>query len=89
MYINIGESNIINVRNIIGVFDLDKLTVYKNNREYLSNCEKNGIIKNMTENLPKSFILYFNNINKKNSINIYLSCLNTSTIFKKLKKVEK
>ncbi len=89
MYISIGENNIINVRNIIGIFDLDRLTVYKSNRKYLSSCEKNGIIKNMTENLPKSFILYFNNINNKNSINIYLSCLNTGTIFKKLRKIKK
>ena len=85
MYINIGENNIINTKNILGVFDIDKLTVYKNNREYLSICEKYNKIKSMTENLPKSFIICVNNNNNKEKI--YLSCLTCSTILKRISRL--
>lgn len=85
MYINIGENNIINTKNILGVFDIDKLTVYKNNREYLSICEKYNKIKSTTENLPKSFIICVNN--NKNKEKIYLSCLTCSTISKRISRL--
>jgi len=86
MYINIGENNIINTKNIIGVFDIDKLTVYKNNREYLSICEKYNKIKIATENLPKSFIICVNNNNNYKE-EIYLSCLTCSTILKRISRL--
>ncbi|MBQ3092914.1 MAG: DUF370 domain-containing protein [Clostridia bacterium] len=88
MYINIGENNIINTKNILGVFDIDKLTVYKNNREYLSICEKYNKIKSTTENLPKSFIICVNNNkNNNNTEKIYLSCLTCSTISKRISRL--
>ena len=88
MYINIGENNIINTKNIIGVFDIDKLTVYKNNREYLSICEKYNKIKIATENLPKSFIICVNKNNNNNyKEEIYLSCLTCSTILKRISRL--
>lgn len=87
MYINIGENNIINTKNIIGVFDIDKLTVYKNNREYLSICEKYNKIKSMTENLPKSFIICVNKNNNNYKEEIYLSCLTCSTILKRISRL--
>ncbi len=57
MYLSIGGDTIIDDRDILGVFDLDKITVFKVNRNYLSNAEKRGKIVNVTEKLPKSFVL--------------------------------
>ena len=42
MYVNIGGDVIIDSCKIIGIFDIDKTTVYKVNRNYLSNSEKRG-----------------------------------------------
>lgn len=79
MYLNIGENTVIDDEEMVGIFDLDKITVFKNNRNYLSNAEKKGKIKSITEKLPKSFILCIENKNEK----VYLSQLLPSTLLKR------
>lgn len=79
MYLNIGGDVIINDRDIIGIFDLDKTTVFKVNRNYLSSMEKNSKIVNVTEKLPKSFLL----CNDGKEDVIYVSPLLSSTLLKR------
>lgn len=80
MYINIGGDVIIDAREIVGVFDIDKTTVYKVNRNYLSKTEKSGKIINITDKIPKSFVVC-----EKNSENIvYISPLTTTTLQKRM-----
>ena len=83
MYLNIGQDTIITDKNILGIFDLDNTTVSKSTREYINTASKNGeCITVSFEELPKSFIVVAeNNKNKE----IYISPLNTSTIFKRIK----
>lgn len=75
MYLNIGEEVVINSKNIIGVFDMDTSTVNKATRDYLSKAEKDKKVIYVNYDLPKSFIVTENKI--------YVSPLNTSTIFKR------
>lgn len=79
MYLNIGKDFFVNSREIVGVFDLDKTTVYKVNRFYLSKMEKRGKIINVTENIPKSFVV----CSSKKESKVYLSGLLPSTILKR------
>lgn len=83
MYLNIGQDTVITDKNILGIFDLDNTTVSKSTREYINTASKNGeCITVSIEELPKSFIVVAeNNKNKE----IYISPLNTSTIFKRIK----
>lgn len=82
MYLNIGQDTVITDKNILGIFDLDNTTVSKSTREYINTASKNGeCITVSIEELPKSFIVVVKN-NKKE---IYISPLNTSTIFKRIK----
>ena len=82
MYLNIGQDTVITDKNILGIFDLDNTTVSKSTREYINIASKNGeCITVSIEELPKSFIVVAEN-NKKE---IYISPLNTSTIFKRIK----
>ncbi|MBE6803595.1 MAG: DUF370 domain-containing protein [Ruminococcaceae bacterium] len=82
MYLNIGQDTVIRDKNILGIFDLDNTTVSKSTREYINTASKNGeCITVSIEELPKSFIVVAEN-NKKE---IYISPLNTSTIFKRIK----
>ena len=82
MYINIGTELLIKDNDILGIFDLDNTTVSKSTREYINTASKNGeCITVSIEELPKSFIVVAEN-NKKD---IYISPLNTSTIFKRIK----
>ena len=79
MYLNIGKDFFIKSSEIVGVFDLDKTTVYKVNRFYLSKMEKRGKIISVTENIPKSFVVCSSRKENK----VYLSGLLPSTIFKR------
>ena len=82
MYLNIGQDTIITDKNILGIFDLDNTTVSKSTREYINTASKNGeCITVSIEELPKSFIV----IAEDNKKEIYISPLNTSTIFKRIK----
>ncbi len=82
MYLNIGQDTVITDKNILGIFDLDNTTVSKSTREYINTASKNGeCITVSIEELPKSFIVVAENEKKE----IYISPLNTSTIFKRIK----
>ena len=82
MYLNIGQETIITDKNILGIFDLDNTTVKKATIDYINNSSKNGeCVTVSAEELPKSFIVTTENKKKK----IYISPLNTSTIFKRIK----
>lgn len=78
-YLDIGSDTILFSDGIVGIFDLDKITVFKSNRNYLSNMEKRGKIVNTTENLPKSFIVFKDSNQEK----IYLSQFLPSTLLKR------
>lgn len=82
MYLNIGQDTVVTDENILGIFDLDNTTVSKSTREYINTASKNGeCITVSIEELPKSFIV----TTKENKKEIYISPLNTSTIFKRIK----
>lgn len=80
-YINIAGDVIINSNTILGVFDIDKTTVFKVNRNYLANEEKNGNILSVVDDIPKSYIVCFDK--EKNSNKVYLSPLLPNTILKR------
>lgn len=71
MYYNIGAAMALNSKELIGIFDIDATTVSKKTRDYLSTCEKQGKLKNISnENIPLSFIVsekqtYFSSISAK------------------------
>ena len=57
MYISIGGDMAVRDSTIVGIFDLDATTVSKRAVEYLENSEKNGALLNVTEDIPKSFVV--------------------------------
>ena len=76
MYLHLGDEVMAKNRQIIGVFDLDTATVTKATRDFLSDAQKKGIVVNISENLPKSFILYEEN----GQFKVFVSPLATSTL---------
>ena len=82
MYLQIGKESFIKAENIIGVFDLDNTTVNKATREYLNLAQKNNEVETVSFDLPKSFIV----TKEKGERRVYISSLNTSTIYKRLEK---
>lgn len=80
MYLQIGTEDFIKTEDIIGVFDLDNTTVNKATRDYLNEAQKADVVKTVTFDLPKSFIVTEKNGQRK----VYISALNTATIYKRI-----
>lgn len=90
MYLHLGNETVIRTDDIIGIFDLDKTTIYKNTREFLYNLEKNNQIITVTKEIPKSFVVCCSDTNKfKNkkidNTKVFINQLSSNTIFKRLK----
>ena len=57
-YLHLGLDTSIEIKNIVGIFDLDTTSTSKHTREFLSLCEKEKRVVNVSYELPKSYILY-------------------------------
>ncbi|MDO4742694.1 MAG: DUF370 domain-containing protein [bacterium] len=84
MYIHLGQETVIDDKEIIGIFDLDTSTVSKKTREFLANAEKKQEVINITNELPKSFIV----CNKNGENKVYISQLLSSTLQKRAENKE-
>ena len=54
MYLHLGNDFIVNERDIVGIFDLEKSSVSKNTKDYLSEATKQKRVINCTLELPKT-----------------------------------
>ncbi len=80
MFLHLGQGTLIKQDDIIGIFDLDNTTVSKRTRDYLTNMEKTGRVINVSQELPKSFVVCEN---KNREITIYITQISTSTLIKR------
>ena len=68
MYLRVEENIVVNTKDIIGIFDMDNTTVSRLGRNFLAESQKNGLIINSTDDLPKSFVVvilrFFKSIGK-------------------------
>ena len=79
-YLHLGLDTSIEIKNIIGIFDMDMTSVSKHTRKFLSECEKENRIVNITFELPKSYIIY----DFDGEVSVYLSPLGASTLLKRM-----
>ena len=73
MYLHAGADTVIKTKNIVAVFDLDYASQNKDTLDFLRCAEKEGRLINVTEQLPKAFILTKNG-------NVYLTQLSSQTL---------
>ena len=57
MYLHIGENKVIRKKDILAIFDMDSATVSSVTRKYLSNAQKEGRVKSLGLDLPRTFIV--------------------------------
>ena len=57
MYVHIGGDNVVRKKSIIGIFDLDQASQNKDTVGFLRRAEKEGRLINVTDELPKAFII--------------------------------
>ena len=78
--LHIGAGYLIDTRQIVGIFDLDKTTYGPRTREFLAKAEKEGNVISAGYELPKSFLV----CQDGNKTTIYLSQLAVSTLQKRM-----
>ena len=56
-YLHLGSDLNVHGCDVIGIFDIERLTVNKSVNEYLKKCQKSGEIYYVSLDLPKSFVV--------------------------------
>ena len=79
IYLHLGQNVVVPTSEILGIFDLDNTTGSKITRDFLKTAEKTGRIINISDDLPKSFVVCGENEN----IRVYLSQLSPATLLKR------
>lgn len=85
MYLHLGKDTVVSTKNIIGIFDMDRCTVSGLARNYLTKAQQTGCIVNVSEELPRSFIVSLEN----NRNVVYISALSPSTLLKRIQSESK
>ena len=80
MYLPIGQNEMIPDRRIIGIFDLDKASCGKRTRKYLARAEAEGVVLDVSGELPRSFVVCDHPYHPQI---VYLSQLSTATLQKR------
>ena len=80
MYLHLGQSVVIPYDDIIGFFDLDITTQSKRTREFLSKMQSQGLVTNVSEEIPASFVLS----KKDGKTTVFLSRISTKTLAKRI-----
>ena len=66
-------------RDIIAILDMETTSVSKKTREFLREGEKSGQVINVSEDIPKSYIL----CNDNGESRIYISQISSTTLLKR------
>ena len=79
MYLHLGSDVLAPYSSVVGVFDLDNASWSGITREFLARAEKQGKIVNITDDIPKSFVI----CRDGDETTVYLSQLATSTLLRR------
>lgn len=57
MYLHLGSDTVVNTKDIISIMDLESTSISKSSKEFLKVVEEEGFVKNVSQEIPKSFII--------------------------------
>jgi len=80
MYLHIGQDVVVPEADVIGIFDMDNTTGSFITRKFLNDAEKAGRVINISDELPRSFIV--SSIGEE--VRIFLSQLSPQTLLKRV-----
>lgn len=79
MYLHIGNGMVIDDRQIVGIFDIDYCSVDRRTRNFLSNAQKEGRVVDVSQEIPKSFIVVAGSDGEK----VYITNISPATLTKR------
>ena len=79
MYLHLGKGTVVSKTEIVAIFDLDITSQSHLTRKYLSMAEKSGQVVNVSEDIPKSFVV----CERGGKRTLYLSQMSSATLLKR------
>lgn len=81
MYLHLGKNVVVRKSDIVAVCDLDNSSHSHITRAYLTAAEKSGRVVNVSDDLPKSFVIC---TGEDGAETVYLSQLASATLNKRM-----
>ena len=79
MYLYLGQDTVININEVIGIFDMDNTTGSKITKAYLAAAQKTGRVVAVSQEIPKSFVV----CERNGKTSVYLSQISPATLRKR------
>ena len=57
MYLHLGSDTVVNTKNVIAILDLESTSQSQNTRDFLKIVEEEGVVRNVSDEIPKTFVL--------------------------------
>ena len=84
MYLHIGGKKLLSKNDIVADLDMETTSVSKKTREFLRSSDKKGEVINVSEEIPKTYIV----CEKKKEKKVYISQLSSQTLYKRAERNE-
>jgi len=79
MYLHLGRDVEVPFSEIVGIFDLDTVSVSKRTRSFLSSAEKKKQVVNVSDDIPKSCVI----CSAGGKTRVYISQISSATLKKR------
>lgn len=76
MYLHLGRDTVVHDSEVVGIFDIDRVSPASDTRNYLKAAQKADSIVNITDELPASFVVC-------RSGKVYISQISAATLKKR------
>ncbi len=80
MYLHLGNDYVVNDKDIIGIFDIERASVSQITKQFLAGASKNARVVTCSYEMPKSFVVC---LDKDLTETVYISQLACSTLLKR------
>ena len=80
MYLHLGQDTVVRLDEVVGIFDMDKSPIPKHSRQFLADAEKGGRVFNVSEELPKSYVVC---VDREGTETVYISQISSVTLKKR------
>ena len=81
MYLHLGNDVVVDMKSIVGIFDMDNTTVSHQTRNFLAKAQREGTVIDVADDLPKSFII----TESGGKTCVYISSLASRTLYGRAK----
>lgn len=79
MYLHVGGDVVVAMRDVIGIFDMERTTVSRVTRSFMTMAEDDGFVMTVGDDLPKSYVISEEN----NRYVVYVTPISAATLRKR------